>query len=228
MPPRRASRMLGRYHVVRRLGSGAMGVVFEAIDTERDEKVALKTLHKLDPSALYRLKNEFRAVADLAHPNLVTLHELVSYRGQWFMTMEFIDGVSIVEHVRDQPSRGAERTRNALRQLARGLMALHGAGKLHRDVKSPNVLVDAAERVVLLDFGLAADSYVYSVDKTYDEGILGTPAYMSPEQACGEQPTPASDWYAVGVILYECLCGDLPYTGSTLKIIAEKQQGEPR
>ncbi len=204
-----------------------MGVVFEAIDVERNARVALKTLHKLDPSALYRLKNEFRTVAGLAHRNLVTLHELVSERGQWFMTMEFIDGVSIVDYVRRSPERMALRARTAIRQLARGLRALHSAGKLHRDVKSPNVLVDANGRAVLLDFGLAADSLVEDVDITLDEGILGTPAYMSPEQACGEAPTFASDWYAVGVILYECLAGVLPYTGPTLKIIAEKQQGEP-
>ncbi|MCB9701968.1 MAG: protein kinase [Myxococcales bacterium] len=220
-------RMLGRYQIIRRIGAGAMGVVFEAVDTERDERVALKTLHKLDPSALYRLKNEFRAVADVVHPNLVTLHELVSEKGQWFMTMEYIDGISFVEHVRRAPERSAPRARAALRQLARGLMALQAAGKLHRDVKSSNVLVDARGRVVLLDFGLAADSLVDSIDATVDEGILGTPAYMSPEQACGLPPTQASDWYAVGVILYESLTGELPYSGPTLKIIAEKQQAEP-
>jgi len=226
-PKSSTQRKLGRYEILRRLGSGAMGIVFEALDSDRNERVALKTLHKLDPSALYRLKNEFRTVADLAHPNLVSLHELVSVQGQWFMTMEFIDGVSMVDYVRRSPERVAQRARNAMRQLARGLNALHSAGKLHRDVKSPNVLVDANERTVLLDFGLAADSVVHNVDLTVDEGILGTPAYMSPEQACGESPTQASDWYAVGVILYECLCGELPYTGPTLKIIADKQHGDP-
>jgi len=225
---RRTPEKLGRYQIIRQVGSGAMGVVFEAIDSDRNERVALKTLHQLDPSALYRLKNEFRAVAGLVHPNLVALHELVSEHGQWFMTMEFIDGVSIVDYARRSPERIDVRTRNALRQLTRGLEALHSAGKLHRDVKSPNVLVDSNERAVLLDFGLAADSLLsQGADVTVDEGILGTPAYMSPEQACGEPPTQASDWYAVGVVLYECLSGTLPYTGSTLKIIAEKQQGEP-
>ncbi|HGG56520.1 MAG TPA: hypothetical protein ENK31_01855, partial [Nannocystis exedens] len=137
---RQTPQQLGRYQIIRQIGSGAMGVVFEAIDSDRNERVALKTLHQLDPSALYRLKNEFRTVAGLVHPNLVALHELVSERGQWFMTMEFIDGVSIIDYVRRSPERIDVRARNALRQLTRGLMALHSAGKLHRDVKSPNVL----------------------------------------------------------------------------------------
>src|SRR5690606_7134538 len=88
-------------------------------------------------------------------------------------------------------------------------------------------LVERGGRLVILDFGLAADR-VESRDATVDEGILGTPAYMSPEQACGEPPTPASEWYAVGVMLYEALSGELPYNGSTLQILAAKQQGDPR
>ncbi|MEZ4453856.1 MAG: AAA family ATPase [Nannocystaceae bacterium] len=228
LTPSEPTRVLGRFELLRPIGSGAMGRVFEALDRERGERVALKTLHKLDPSALYRLKNEFRSVADLNHRNLVALHELISHRGEWLLTMEYIDGVSFVDHLRGDRREGPGRARDALRQLALGLSALHRAGKIHGDVKSSNVLVDGSGRLVLLDFGLAADTRGDDREGTYDEGILGTPAYMSPEQAAGAPPSAASDWYAVGVMLYEALSGALPYDGSTLQILAAKQHGDPR
>ncbi len=250
-------RRLGRYELIRRIGSGGMGVVYAALDRERGRRVALKTLRKLDASSLYRLKNEFRAAAGIMHPNLVTLHELVSEGDQWFITMEYVEGVRFSQHVRSdmaegredtehgagatdsvtqadtvQPSSGAPvldpvRLQSALVQLVNGVQALHAAGKLHRDLKSSNVLVTRGGRVVILDFGLASDRSPSLVDATLEDGILGTPAYMSPEQAAGRTATAASDWYAVGVMLYEALTGRLPFLGSTLKILAAKQQHDP-
>jgi serine/threonine protein kinase len=250
-------RRLGRYELVRRIGSGGMGVVYTALDRERGRRVALKTLRKLDASSLYRLKNEFRAAAGIMHPNLVTLHELVSEGDQWFITMEYVEGVRFSQHVRSDMAEGREETehgagaaadsvtqtdtlqpasapvldplrlQSALVQLVNGVQALHAAGKLHRDLKSSNVLVTRSGRVVILDFGLASDRSPSLVDATLEDGILGTPAYMSPEQAAGRTATAASDWYAVGVMLYEALTGRLPFLGSTLKILAAKQQHDP-
>jgi len=248
-------RRLGRYDLVRRIGSGGMGVVYAALDRERGRRVALKTLRKLDPSSLYRLKNEFRAAAGIMHPNLVSLHELVSDGDQWFITMEYVEGVRFSQHVRSDMAEGREETehgaaadgvtqadtpqpsgapildpsrlRSALIQLVGGVQALHAAGKLHRDLKSSNVLVTRSGRVVILDFGLASDRSPTLVDATLEDGILGTPAYMAPEQAAGRIATAASDWYAVGVMLYEALTGRLPFLGSTLKILAAKQQHDP-
>jgi len=253
-------RRLGRYELVRRIGSGGMGVVYAALDRERGRRVALKTLRKLDASSLYRLKNEFRAAAGIMHPNLVTLHELISEGDQWFITMEYVEGVRFSQHVRSDMAEGREETENgaaatattadsvtqpdtwhpasaplldplrlqsALIQLVNGVQALHAAGKLHRDLKSSNVLVTRSGRVVILDFGLASDRSPSLVDATLEDGILGTPAYMSPEQAAGRTATAASDWYAVGVMLYEALTGRLPFLGSTLKILAAKQQHDP-
>src|SRR5690606_34880736 len=158
-------RQLGRYELVRRVGAGSMGVVYAAIDRDSGRTIALKTLHHLDPGALFRLKNEFRSAAGLSHPNLVTLHKLVSHADQWFITMEYVDGASFTEYVRRDMSGNpciagiappGERLRPALLQLAAGVGALHAAGKLHRDIKSSNVLVTEAGRVVVLDFGLAS------------------------------------------------------------------------
>ncbi len=250
-------RRLGRYELVQRIGSGGMGVVYTALDRERGRRVALKTLRKLDASSLYRLKNEFRAAAGIMHSNLVNLYELISEGDQWFITMEYVEGVRFSQHVRSdmaecreetehgaasdtvtqpgtlQPSSTSApildplRLQSALVQLVGGVQALHAAGKLHRDLKSSNVLVTRSGRVVILDFGLASDRSPALVDTTLEDGILGTPAYMSPEQAAGRIATAASDWYAVGVMLYEALTGRLPFLGSTLKILAAKQQHDP-
>ena len=214
---------LGRYELTRRLGAGASGVVYAALHRERGEPVALKTLHKLDPSALFRLKNEFRRVADITHPNVAALYELASERGRWYMTMELVDGLDFVAYVRADPARAAERARHALAQLADGLLALHRAGTLHRDIKASNVLITRDDRLVILDFGLAGGEGA-EAETTGEDLIVGTPAYMAPEQAAGGPATAASEWYAVGVMLFEALTGELPFTGSPLRVLAAKQQ----
>jgi hypothetical protein len=196
----------GRYRVLQLIGSGGMGVVFEALDRRLGTRVALKTLRGLDGPMLLRLKNEFRSLADLRHPNLVQLGELVHDSGRWFFTMELVRGRDLLAHVRPAGACDEGRLRAALAQLAAGLGALHAAQKVHRDVKPSNILVEPEGRVVLLDFGLVADA---------DDGEMldpqaGTPEYMAPEQLRGERAGPASDWYAVGMMLYEALAGRRP------------------
>jgi eukaryotic-like serine/threonine-protein kinase len=250
----------GRYRIVRRLGEGGMGVVYEARDALLGIPVALKTLSRLDADGIYRIKNEFRSVASVVHENLVPLYELHAERGRWFFTMGLIGGGSFTEHVREDadlgfshtvearaddaapdetvrgavvasaPMRGAfrERTlRDALRQLASGVAVIHGAGLLHRDLKPSNVLVTRPGRVVILDFGLVSGRGDDAVGQTLlDASVSGTPAYMAPEQAGGERATAASDWYAVGVMLFEALTGELPFRGNLYDILHAKRSAD--
>jgi len=223
-----------RFSIRRRLGAGGMGVVYEALDRERGEWLALKTLLGVSPLALYRFKREFRALADVHHENLITLHELFSEGEQIFFTMEFVDGVDFVDFVRgrapddaDQRPLLFERLRSAVRQLAGGLGAIHGAGKLHRDIKPSNVLVNTEGRVVLLDFGLVAESVVETM-RSSNGDMVGTPAYISPEQAGGGEASAASDWYAVGVMAYLALTGVLPFRGKGLAMLIAKQERDPK
>ena len=239
-------------------------MVYEAHDRERDTVVALKALKKTDGIALYWFKREFRTLADLTHPNLVTLYELISDSDQWFLAMELVRGVDFLSYVLrpDKPSSlgdssplensnaatvtsladsdhgrsplprkqisgtlDPDRLRSGLQQLAEGVSFLHRNGILHRDIKPSNVLVTDEGRVVLLDFGLATDAA--PDDRGESLMVIGTPAYMSPEQAGGRPLSEASDWYGVGVILYRALTGQLPFDGSDLTVLHDKQHVEP-
>jgi serine/threonine protein kinase len=166
-----------RFEILREIGAGGMGVVFEAVDREQDNRVALKTMQRLRPLELYRFKQEFRSLANIVHPNLIRLYELVSDGRDWFYTMELVHGVDFLAWVRPMPEiddvtddptvtlgEGAaaeiidfDRLRRSLRQLVEGIHALHRKGKLHRDIKPSNVLVRSDGRVLLLDFGLIKD-----------------------------------------------------------------------
>ncbi|HEX8791850.1 MAG TPA: AAA family ATPase [Polyangiaceae bacterium] len=256
-----------RFEVVRRIGEGGMGVVYEAIDLERGEHVALKTIIHHDTDTIARVKREFRALQDIVHPNLVALRELVADSDDVFFTMELVEGVDLLTWVRGEAARRApttnptavdlrpsvtdvdtdrdvepqqptpmpesasrprhalprafdeDRLRDSFRQIALGLAALHGAGKVHRDVKPSNVRVSADGRVVLLDFGL-----VFEVDARHltDANVVGTPAYMAPEQVSSKTVGPEADWYAAGVMLYECLCGRRPFEGASAQVLLAK------
>jgi len=252
-----------RYTILRRLGAGGMGVVYEALDNERDVRVALKTLRAPDESSLLRFKSEFRSLADIGHKNLITLFDLVSDQGKWFFTMELVAGADFLSWVRpgvvsdsisdasgetvrrnladtiaaatdatgsvlgsqDRGRLDAPRLRSAFLQLALGLSALHAAGTVHRDLKPTNVTVTPQGRVVILDFGLATDSAARGPHS--GEAIVGTVAYMAPEQAAGIRVGPEADWYAAGVMLYEALTGVLPYQGSAFEVMSNKQRDPP-
>ncbi len=247
-----------------------MCVVYRVRDTQHGDIVALKTLRHLDANSLYRLKQEFRALSSIDHPNLVSFYELVHSDQDWFVTMELVEGTDFLTFVRgeDEAQRSRARSettfsqdlrfsksvaagvgsaaipevfeplpgrmpdfvrlRSCLRQLAEGVAALHSAGRIHRDLKPSNVLVTNTGRVVILDFGLVAD-----IDQDYTEGTLhqniaGSAAYMSPEQSVGHTLSDASDWYSVGVMLYEALTGVWPYSGHLYQILTQKQERDPR
>jgi serine/threonine protein kinase len=310
-----------RFQVLRLLGAGGMGVVYEVFDRERNCRAALKTLRQMSPTALYHFKREFRSLSQMAHSGLIQLYELIFDGANWFFTMELVEGgVDLMTYLTEpagspgapetdsatplapqpesersvgpltdtapqagrqdtlglaasltaaggagvppsgglpekypqkaelQPARATDydRLRRTLALLAEAVCALHAHGKLHRDIKPSNALVTPQGRVVLLDFGLVAevqhtrlpDSAARERAPSAEGGswqqaswangrIVGTVNYMSPEQAGGEPLGEASDWYAVGVILYRALTGRLPHTGSHRDVLEGKRTIPP-
>ncbi len=216
-----------RFEILRKLGEGSAGVVYEARDRQRDTVVALKTLRLFDAEFLYLLKREFRSLTNLNHPNLVTLHELVVEDGLAFITMERIEGVHWLEWVRPPDETHPARIRDGLRQLVHALHHLHRNGLVHRDVKPSNVMVKADGTVKLLDFGLAFSAR--SRPDPSDSFVVGTLDYLSPEQASGQPVTAASDWFALGVMLFEALTGSTPWADLDGRaLLRDRTQGEPR
>ena len=213
---------IGRFRLVRLLGRGGMGAVYEAVDSERGIQVALKTIRRDVGAGISRFLAEFHTLANLRHPNLVRIFEMGIAAGEPFFTMELLDGVTFRQWVGAPSSDGlsqdqVDRLKAALRQLADGLNHLHQSGHLHRDLKPSNVLVLGDGTVKILDLGLAVplDS-IGQYEASVPGMLMGTLPYMSPEQAAGGNLTPAADWYSVGVMLYECLTGRLPFSAPTM------------
>lgn len=209
-----------RFEVVRRLGTGAFGTVYEAFDRDEKTSVALKLLNRKSARDIQRFKREFRELADIRHPNLVSLFELHQHEQNWFFTMELVRGVSFLDwvwepvpspsaHAHERPLRvRVVRTRiiGALAQLVQGLQALHQTGHVHCDIKASNVMVTQEGRVVVLDFGLVA-----AMDRDPIASVVGTPGYIAPEVLAGMPPSPQSDWFSVGAMLHLAARGELPY-----------------
>jgi len=217
----------GRFSIVRRLGEGGMGVVYEALDLERRERLACKTMKRRNARGVYQLKNEFRALCDMQHPNLVRLYELFAEDDAWFLTMELIEGVPFDRYARPRGTLDKLRLLDTTFQLFEAVHAIHASDKLHRDLKPSNVLVTTAGRVVVLDFGLVSQPEGgYAL---HEENYLGTPPYMAPEQAGGKRATRASDYYALGVMLFEALTGELPFDQPTEELfVAKRLSDAPR
>ncbi len=242
---------IGRYVVLYELGSGGMGVVYAAYDPELDRKVALKLLHADSKSSRgrRRLLREAKAIAKLNHPNVVTVHDVGTFEGRVFVAMEWIDGVTLRQWLRDQP-RPWRLALDVASAAGEGLAAAHAADLIHRDFKPDNILVEPNGRVVVLDFGLArrpqsghdsgasanSDSEIGEAlfeeaspprgpgaldeNLTRTGAVLGTPAYMAPEQHLGESVDTRCDQFAFCVVLWEALYGVRPFAGDNARITA--------
>jgi serine/threonine protein kinase len=224
--------MLGRYRVEREIGAGAMGVVHVAFDVDLQRWVALKVLRSalVTPGAADRLLREARAMARLSHPNVVAVYEVASAGDRGFVAMELIRGGTLEDWLTAN-NRPLVQILDAFLAAGRGLAAAHAAGIVHRDFKPRNVLRDHNGRIALGDFGLArelhdaldaTDSLAATlrapgarVGHTTTGSLLGTPAYMAPEQWCGGAITPATDQFAYCVALWEAIAGQRPYRGSS-------------
>lgn len=242
----------GRFDVRGRLGEGGMGVVFRAFDAGRQREVALKTVQVASAEALVRFKGEFRALAGVSHPNLVTMYELVSDEDRFYVAMELVSGPSFLAFVRSDDDVDADfdavthttvdatqgapivahassargvrfhRLAHAALQAADGIAYLHGRGILHRDIKPSNILIrESSGRVMLCDFGLAQAASAVQHGR-----LEGTVAYLAPEIACGMPASEASDWYAFGCTLYQCILGRLPFVGTPSEILTARAQGD--
>jgi eukaryotic-like serine/threonine-protein kinase len=206
--------------------------VYRAFDHTREQEVALKLLHRREAEDTVPLRERFATLSQLAHPNLVRLYELVDEGERQLLSMELIEGVDLLRYVRTSDGVGFDevRVRAVFGQLAQGLSALHAAHKVHRDVKPANVRVTVQGRVVLLDLDPVLDLHSQGSERGMGrvQRPLGTAVYMAPEQASGQRLGPGSDWYSMGVVLYEALSGARPYAGSDLAVLLEKQKRRPQ
>ncbi len=200
--------VVGDYTILRELGRGGMGIVYEAVQLKLNRRVALKVLSErgLDLEAFQRLKREALATAKLNHENVVRVYDFGVAEGLPYFTMEFVPGASLVKLV-GRPEVTFERAARLMLQAAEGLKAAHAAGIVHRDIKPGNLLVTESDRVVVTDFGLARDSASATI--TQSNQVMGTPRYMSPEQANGvrDDVDHRTDVYSLGATLYELATG---------------------
>src|SRR5438093_10487844 len=220
----------GRYRIVSIAGVGGMGVVYRARDEERGVDVAVKVLRQdlgSDQRVLERFRSELRSARQVTHKNVVRLHDIGEHEGMRFLTMDYVEGRSLSEILEREGPMALDRAAGIVRQVAEGLQAAHDKGIVHRDLKPGNILIDAAGNALITDFGVAR-----SLDRdalTRAGAIVGTPDYLSPEQVAGEPVDGRADIYALGIVFFEALSGELPFSGgSQSELLARRLAGRPR
>jgi serine/threonine-protein kinase len=219
----------GRYRLQSRLGHGGMSTVHLALDLRLERQVAVKLLAEHladDPAFVSRFQREAQAAARLVHPNIVQVFDSGrdEHTGQYFIVMEYIEGSSGAEILRDQGWVEVDEALSIIEQACEGLHYAHRHGVVHRDVKPGNLLRAREGEVKLADFGIAKATEQSSI--TQVGSVLGTAAYLAPEQARGEEAGPSADLYALGVVTYQLISGRLPYEATSLTELALKQQQE--
>ena len=218
----------GRYRIESVLGRGGMGTVYKASDSELSEIVAIKTLRPelvADEGSRERFKDEIRLTRRITHRNVVRTHDFGEANGLWYITMEYVEGLTVRELLDNRGTLGVESTLAIGTQLAESLCVAHATGVIHRDIKPQNLLLDAEGVLKVMDFGVARLAQSTS-HHTQAGLIVGTPAYMSPEQLTGEEVDARSDLYAVGAVLFELLTGRLPLDGPTVMALFAKVLSE--
>jgi tetratricopeptide (TPR) repeat protein len=224
-----------RFRIVSRIGVGAIGELYKAMDETRGTFVALRTLRNVPLDAGDSLKRDFRALKNVRHPSLVSLGELDCVDGLWLYTMEFVEGIALLDYVRPgthSESLGTNTTselsevrlRSALSQIVRGISALHQAGRVHGNIEPDHIRITAQGRVVLLecDLGRARQD-----GEDTEQHLVSSLPFVAPERLEAAPPTPASDWYSVGAVLYQALCGSSPFPASGADLVEQKQSRVP-
>jgi tetratricopeptide (TPR) repeat protein len=220
----------GRYRIVGIAGVGGMGVVYRARDEELQVDTALKVLRPDlggDPRVLERFRSELRLAREVSHKNVVRIHDIGEHEGLRFLTMRYVEGRSLSEILEKEGPLPAERAAAIARQVASALEEAHRAGVIHRDLKPGNILLDAEDVAYVTDFGVARS--LGGDGLTRAGAVVGTPDYLSPEQVAGDTVDARTDLYALGIVLFEMLTGQLPFRpGSQAEMLAQRLAGRAR
>jgi serine/threonine protein kinase len=214
-----------RYQIIEELGRGGMGRVYKALDVEIDEKIAIKVLNpeiSLDAKTIERFRNELKLARKIRHKNVCQMYDLVKASGMYFITMEYVSGEDLKSTVNRLGQLSEGKSLLIAKQICKGLAEAHSRGIVHRDMKPQNVMIDRAGDVRIMDFGIARSQM--SAGLTETGAMIGTPEYMSPEQAVGEEIDKRSDIYSLGIILYELSTGRTPFKGDTAVSVALKHK----
>jgi CheY-like chemotaxis protein/outer membrane murein-binding lipoprotein Lpp len=220
----------GRYQILEEIGSGGMGMVYRAFDQVLGEPVAIKTLRPelvRDPVALERFKSEIRLARHISDRHVVRTHDFGDHDGIFYLTMEYVEGITVRDLLDSRGRLGLASTMAIATQLAQSLAVAHQEGVIHRDIKPQNLLLDATGMLKVMDFGVARLAN-RSTGITQAGMLVGTPAYMAPEQILSDSFDARADLYAAGVVLFECLTGRLPFEASTqVALIAKLMMETP-
>ena len=207
----------GRYEIIGPLGRGGMGMVYRARDKTLDEIVAIKVLRPdfaQDPTMAARFRSEIKLARKVRHRNVCAIHDYGEEKGLLYISMELVEGIDLKRLLREKGALPFEEAFDVSIQIAEGLQAVHDAGIIHRDLKTPNIMVDPQKVARLMDFGIAKRQEGGGASTATGQ-ILGTPEYMSPEQAQGQRVDFRSDVYALGIVTYEIFTGNVPFRGET-------------
>jgi tetratricopeptide (TPR) repeat protein/predicted Ser/Thr protein kinase len=218
----------GRYEILQALGEGGMGTVYKATDRELDRTVALKTIRPelaANPAIIKRFKQELILARQVTHRNVVRIYDLGEAEGVKFITMEYIEGRDLTSLLREKGKLAPKEATEIMEQVCRALEAAHMEGVVHRDLKPQNIMIDANGKVSVMDFGIARSTEAVEA-MTFTGAVIGTPQYMSPEQARGEKLDARSDLFSFGIVFYELLTGNSPYKADTVMSSLYKRTNE--
>src|SRR5262245_51050661 len=214
---------IGKYRVEDRLGRGGMGTVYRAVDETLHREVAIKVLRAelSDPEVAKRFRAEAITVARLSHPGIATIYELFQHEGQWLMVMEFVRGETLERMVERQGPLAPQQTAELCMQALAALAHAHSMGVVHRDLKPANIMLTEAGIIKIMDFGIAR---VAGTEHLTNVGfMMGTPAYMAPEQVMGQEIDARADLYALGVVFYRLTTARLPFKGDSAFAMVQSQ-----
>jgi eukaryotic-like serine/threonine-protein kinase len=223
-----ASALEDRYQVMKELGRGGMGIVFQAFDKQLSEPVAIKILSPFlsnDPEALERLKREVSSARRVSHTNVIRIHDIGEAKGLHYVSMEYFPGENLKDFIRKNPHLSLMQAYQIAMQICDGVEAAHRQGVVHRDLKPQNVIIDSRNQIKIIDFGLAHSAHLKGLTAT--GLIMGTPEYMSPEQVAGNRVDDRTDIYSLGIMLYELFTGRVPFTGDSAIAVGFMQMKDP-